>query len=623
MGVEDLIGDADLVVFPGRIVAETGLAKPLQSRLAYHVRNLLEGLFIDAINGEILYRYATMQGANIVSEGAGRTIVEYPTFPEVARDGVVTSPGAALSADAAAGSAFLDATDVFYRAHGWLGSDGTGGDLNVNVNVNMFTCPNAFAPFIINETFFCTGDAVPDVVGHELTHLVIWSSSNLTYADESGSLNESYGDVMGNLAFPDAAVGGGAPGWLVSELAPGGPVRDMANPVVTNYSLYRSRTDVGCPAADAPGLTCDFGGVHTNSGITNLAHVMMSDGSLAGLNGMGRAKLRMIAFDSMTRRLSPFSRLIDAALASVASCQMHLDGGIADMTGAAFAQLDCDQVAPAFRLVGLDPDLMSGWAPTVAGFSGATVFHAGETTDSACPIGDLTLQLNTPSGLLESQASLVPGGAPLSVNYLGLATASIAATAPPIGTATKTHTVAWTSAFGETPQFSTAIIEVIPGGALDCRNPPPGAGGAVVLSETKRSGIATGAAFPLVPSAGTVVVGNAASTMNTACALVNTEVEIVDGTGAAIAGPGATATWSDTVWVFGLPVTFTRTATVATPPAVAPPGAGGNFDLSATVGWTYSAGLVDTRVRLVYLIDKPAGTTCDSLNARVAGREKF
>jgi Zn-dependent metalloprotease len=606
----------ELVVFPGELVTHKGLSKDPPTRLAYHTRSLLHGLFVDAIGGDVLYGYSLNHGANVVREAGGRTILEKPLFTEVVRNGTPTAPGTALSADAAAAVPLVTATSTFYAAHGWAGTDGTGSDMVANVNVNLIFCPNAFSPPIDEESYFCTGEVVGDIVAHELTHGVIWNSSNLIYADEPGALNESFADIMGNLAFPDlipaGAPPGTLPGWGVGEARPG-TARNMRNPALStptaqpgNYAGYLSRNSLGCNPIDVPGLIppCDFGGVHVNSGINNLAYVLMSDGGLGTLVGMGRARTRMLAFDVMTLRLSSWSNFIDSALATKASCDAALASGLTDLTGAPFAQIHCDQIPGSFAAVGLDPDLFSDWIPPAVGFAGITPqFPGGQTIVNGCLITDLILQMTTPAGLFDSQASVVAGGAPLFVSYFGLMTATIAATTPPIGGTVKTHPISWTSSFGESPEVRSVVIAPITvGGNSNCRNN--------LITERKPSASAASNGIPFVGGTGTTATGVILSGMDPACVLVRTDVELVDGSNSGIAEVGATSRWSDVVYIAFVQVTLTQTATItAQPPGPIAAGAG-NFNLSAPVAWTYSAGVAGARWRLVYTIDKPPGTTC-------------
>ncbi len=112
-----------------------------------------------------------------------------------------------------------------------------------------------------------------DVVSHELTHGVTQFESNLIYSNESGALNESLSDVFG--AEVDRQEGAtGADIWLIGEDiytpgTPGDALRDMADPASQgDYDYYPTRYTG----------SADNGGVHWNSGISNLAFQLLSDG---------------------------------------------------------------------------------------------------------------------------------------------------------------------------------------------------------------------------------------------------------------------------------------------------------------------------------------------------------
>ncbi|MCY1081976.1 M4 family metallopeptidase [Archangium lansingense] len=124
-------------------------------------------------------------------------------------------------------------------------------------------------------------DAAPlgkslDVTVHELTHAVTSSESNLTYANESGALNEGLSDIFGAYCESwsrgwtvDAAV------WMVGDdvwtpATPGDALRYMANPTQDGSSKdYYPTRYTG---------SSDNGGVHWNSGIANLAFVLLTQG---------------------------------------------------------------------------------------------------------------------------------------------------------------------------------------------------------------------------------------------------------------------------------------------------------------------------------------------------------
>ncbi len=126
-----------------------------------------------------------------------------------------------------------------------------------------------------------------DVTAHEITHAVTSTSSNLTYQNESGALNEGMSDIMGSGVEAWVASGGTETGnpamfkhsadtWLLGkEVAgpklTGGSLRFMDNPTKDGQSKdwYAERIMPG---------GVDRGGVHLNSGMPNLVHVLMTQG---------------------------------------------------------------------------------------------------------------------------------------------------------------------------------------------------------------------------------------------------------------------------------------------------------------------------------------------------------
>ncbi|MEI6447168.1 MAG: M4 family metallopeptidase [Actinomycetes bacterium] len=114
-----------------------------------------------------------------------------------------------------------------------------------------------------------------DVVAHELTHGVTQHSSNLVYYYQAGAINEGISDVFGELV--DLSNGKGddsdAVRWKIGEEAPGGMIRDMANPPAKDQP---DRT--GSSLYDADLAFTDDGGVHANSGIVNKTAFLISQG---------------------------------------------------------------------------------------------------------------------------------------------------------------------------------------------------------------------------------------------------------------------------------------------------------------------------------------------------------
>jgi Thermolysin metallopeptidase, alpha-helical domain/Thermolysin metallopeptidase, catalytic domain len=128
-----------------------------------------------------------------------------------------------------------------------------------------------------------------DVAGHEMTHGVTEKTANLTYANESGALNEGMSDIFG--AMVERYARGGvtdANTWKIGEqiytpATSGDALRYMAN---THGS--GTQTSGGNPDhyTERYTGTADSGGVHTNSGILNKAFYLTSEGGLHHLSGV-------------------------------------------------------------------------------------------------------------------------------------------------------------------------------------------------------------------------------------------------------------------------------------------------------------------------------------------------
>lgn len=125
-----------------------------------------------------------------------------------------------------------------------------------------------------------------DVAAHELTHAVTTYSSNLTYMNESGALNEAFSDMMATSVefyFQPSGSGLGQADYLLGEDSvrslTGGlsGLRSMANPMLfgdpDHYSLRATGDD-------------DNGGVHTNSGIPNHAFYLAIEGGRNRVSGI-------------------------------------------------------------------------------------------------------------------------------------------------------------------------------------------------------------------------------------------------------------------------------------------------------------------------------------------------
>jgi Zn-dependent metalloprotease len=148
-----------------------------------------------------------------------------------------------------------------------------------------------------------------DIAGHEMTHGVTQFTANLTYAKESGALNESLSDIFG--AMVELYARGGSPNgdtWKIGEQAytpgtAGDALRYMDNPGAAGDPDHYSVRDYPDPCT--PSQLNDNCGVHTNSGISNKAfHLLVAGGthSRSGVTvtGIGPTDAARIFYRALT-----------------------------------------------------------------------------------------------------------------------------------------------------------------------------------------------------------------------------------------------------------------------------------------------------------------------------------
>lgn len=319
------------------------------AKLAYHIIltdagiTQREAFFVDAHCGEVLDRWSmihTAKDREIYDGNGGASIPG--TLVRAEGDPIVGSPEDANRAY----DYYGDTYDFYFRAFGRDGIDGAGLTMVATVNSTSPPCPNAYWNGV--QMVFCDGLVTDDVVGHELTHGVTEYTAGLIYQNQSGQLNESYSDVMGELidlyngdaAFPGPP--GGTPWpphptgpgldtannlrgegcsfrpddypdgvrWLLGEdvLGISNIIRDMWNPPCRNHPDFANSSLQTCPANDS-------GGVHSGSGVANHAFAMVTDGKTFNgytVTGIGPIKSGAVWYRALTVYLTPGSDFSDA-----------------------------------------------------------------------------------------------------------------------------------------------------------------------------------------------------------------------------------------------------------------------------------------------------------------------
>lgn len=301
----------------------------------------------------------------------------------------VSNPDANPGSDAADAYDLTGAVNDFYNTQlGRAGIDGHNMDL---VSSTRF-CPDAsdcfYANAFWNGTQMVFGDSyagADDVVGHELTHGVTQNTSGLLYYYQSGAINESISDVIGEL-FDQYNTGAGAavPSgnddsdalWELGEDLPGWPIglRSMSDP---GSSASGAQPDsMTSPNWDPEPF--DNGGVHTDSGVGNkAAYLMVAGGTLNSVTVTGIATNAIQKVGAVwlgaEQLLTPGSVYVDLANALNQSCQNLLTAGTDGMVAA-----DCTTVANAINAVKMTSTPTEGAIPQAfqcgGGYSPVTTF---------------------------------------------------------------------------------------------------------------------------------------------------------------------------------------------------------------------------------------------------------
>ena len=165
----------------------------------------------------------------------------------------------------------------YYADMGWKGPDG---NLTPSLLLRGF-CTKEQEPldnaaymghyrgwqiFGYDNSTYHFGEAL-DVMAHEFTHCITETAQGANlYMNDSGAINESLSDIMGNLCQIELE-GTSDPEWLVGETTIM-PIRSMLNPHDYGQPEY-IWDEYYTPATQHPNDMNDRGGVHSNSSILN------------------------------------------------------------------------------------------------------------------------------------------------------------------------------------------------------------------------------------------------------------------------------------------------------------------------------------------------------------------
>lgn len=359
-------GEPRLEIFNRGLLSDPGESS---SRLAWFVEvsgpAMREFVWVDAQTGEILLNFSQL------TTSKSREIYT--------ANHTSSLPGTLLRTEGGAATGDTDADDAYSYAgitydyystnHGRDSYDDAGATIVSTVHYceppDCPSYPNAFWSSSSQQMAY--GDSyasADDVVGHEITHAVTEYSADLFYYMQSGALNESFSDILGEAIDLSDGVGNDTAGvrWLVGEDLPIGAIRNMMDPnAFSDPAKMSDSTYFFCG-------TGDNGGVHINSGIPNHAFALMVDGGTYNgktVTAIGLTKAEKIQYRSLTAYLTSGSGFIDNYNALNQSCT--------DLIGVAgISTSDCTEVNDALLAV----EMNAAW-----GCSGAVLAPA------LCPSG--------------------------------------------------------------------------------------------------------------------------------------------------------------------------------------------------------------------------------------------
>lgn len=252
----------------------------------------IDRIFADAITGDLVARAPKIHRVRNRATYNGNQSSSLPGTLVLSESSGSTSDPVISTAHAHAATSY----DYYSAVHGRDSFNNAGAQIRTTVH-HRVAYNNAFwndTQLVYGDgdgtTFGPLGNAL-DVGAHELTHAVTSYSADLVYANESGALNEATSDIMASAveAWKDGAVS--ADTWKVGEDiytpgTPGDALRSMADPTASGDSDYYPTRYTG---------TADGGGVHTNSGIANLAFKLMVTG---GTHPRGKTTVNVTALNA-------------------------------------------------------------------------------------------------------------------------------------------------------------------------------------------------------------------------------------------------------------------------------------------------------------------------------------
>ncbi|MBF9141571.1 M4 family metallopeptidase [Hymenobacter properus] len=210
-----------------------------------------------------------------------------------------------------------------------------------------------------------------DVCGHEIGHAVCEKTANLTYANESGAMNEGLSDIWGasieayavaNLGFTSGGVKAKST-WLIGEEIDKqqAALRSMSDPKSLGQPAYY-KGQYWAPLSSAPSNANDQGGVHTNSGVLNHWYYILAVGKSGTNEGGNTYSVTGQGIDAAAKITFRMESVYMTASSTYAQARTYAIQAATDLYGAGSAQVIA--VTDAWYAVGVGASYAGGGTTT-------------------------------------------------------------------------------------------------------------------------------------------------------------------------------------------------------------------------------------------------------------------
>ncbi|HVE72875.1 MAG TPA: M4 family metallopeptidase [Thermoanaerobaculia bacterium] len=379
-------------------------------------------LYADATSGDLVLRAPQIHRARNRATYNGNSTSTLPGTLVLTETGGSTTDSVISTAHAHAATSY----DYYMSVHSRDSFNNAGAQIKTTVH-HQLNYNNAFwngSQLVYGDgdgsQFSPLGNAL-DVGAHELSHAVTTYSANLTYSYESGALNEGTSDIMAAAveAWKDGAVS--ADTWKVGEdvTTPGtagDALRYMNDPIAdgSSYDYYPTRyTGSG-----------DYGGVHLNSGIANLAFKLWVTG---GTHPRGKTTVNVPALNATAMTsINMGAKIWYRALTVYMTSSTNFQGArtataqaATDLYGAAAA----DSVHKGWDAVGVPGTPGGGGGGTTTLTNGVAVTNIGASTGAwkhykiSVPSGQSKLEIIQSGGTGDADLYVRLGAQPTSSSY--------------------------------------------------------------------------------------------------------------------------------------------------------------------------------------------------------------